>query len=156
MRILVILLFAPMMVFSQEKTYQTMRLGIPETGKEPNSIEFAKEGIVRDEKLCFRYELKHNVFTEYGKSRNYYEITSLDGKLVFSGIIYQNEKREWEGMVSFPLIDKKGYKNSKIISRKDLILNLSSSQVINNDFTIKLDNLKLFYEKSNENKEKNF
>ena len=56
MRILVILLFAPMMVFSQEKTYQTMRLGIPETGKEPNSIEFAKEGIVIDEKLCFRYE----------------------------------------------------------------------------------------------------
>mgnify|MGYP006946830859 CR=1 FL=1 len=63
MRILVILLFAPMMVFSQEKTYQTMRLGIPETGKEPNSIEFAKEGIVIDEKLCFRYELKHDVFT---------------------------------------------------------------------------------------------
>lgn len=33
MRILVILLFAPMMVFSQEKTYQTMRLGIPEQEK---------------------------------------------------------------------------------------------------------------------------
>ena len=75
---------------------------------------------------------------------------------MFSGIIYKNEKREWEGMVSFPLIDKKGYKNSKIISRKDLILNLSSSQVINNDCTINLDNLKLFYEMSNENKEKSF
>jgi len=38
MRILVILLFAPMMVFSQEKTYQTMGLDIPETGKEPKDI----------------------------------------------------------------------------------------------------------------------
>ena len=54
-----------------------------------------------------------------------------------------------------PTIEK-GYKNSKIISRKDLILNLSSSQVINNDCTINLDNLKLFYEMSNENKEKSF
>ena len=50
------------------------------------------------------------------------------------------------------LLENKIYKNSEIVGRGKLVLNLSANQVLNNDCSINLENLKLFYEQSNENK----
>ncbi|STD08300.1 Uncharacterised protein [Chryseobacterium carnipullorum] len=68
----------------------------------------------------------------------------------FPELVKKNESGNFEGIINLHPIEKL-YKNSKIIGRNDLILNLSSNQVLNNNCSLNIENLKLFYEKSNEN-----
>ena len=76
-----------------------------------------------------------------------------DGDLLFSGNISNfNPENKFTDTITFYLLENKIYKNSEIVGRGKLVLNLSANQVLNNDCSINLENLKLFYEQSNENK----
>lgn len=148
---LIILVFFPMCFAAQ--TYEAINIReITKIVDEPDSIEFLHDAILLDGKKCFNYSLEHNVYVDGEKVPNYFKITDEEGNNLFIGVIKKNEKGKFVGEIEFSLINEKGYKNSKIIGRNDLILNLSANQVINKDCSIDIDNLKLFYQLSNENK----
>lgn len=144
-----ILLLIPFVTFAQKYT-KTLELDISKSGLEPKNINFSDDAIYLDEKKCFNYIKKRDVVINNEKVPNYFEILSLDNTILFSGIIKKNESGNFEGIINLHPIEKL-YKNSKIIGRNDLILNLSSNQVLNNNCSLNIENLKLFYEKSNEN-----
>ncbi|PQA92623.1 hypothetical protein B0A69_14240 [Chryseobacterium shigense] len=129
---------------------KTLELDISKSGLEPKHINFSNDAIYVDEKKCFNYIKKSDVVINNEKVPNYFEILSLDNTILFSGIVKKNESGNFEGFITLHPIEKL-YKNSKIIGRNDLILNLSSNQVLNNNCSLNIENLKLFYEKSNEN-----
>ena len=111
------------------------------------------QAILIDDKKCFNYELFHDVEVNGEQIKNYYEIKSLNGDLLFSGNISNfNPENKFTDTITFYLLENKIYKNSEIVGRGKLVLNLSANQVLNNDCSINLENLKLFYEQSNENK----
>lgn len=145
---LAILFLIPFLGISQN--VETLKLNIPKTNLEPKDISFKEDAIFLDKKKCFEYVMKHDIVIDNETAPNYFEITSLDNTVLFSGIIKKNESGNFENLINFRPIEKL-YKNSKIIGRNKLILNLSSNQVLNNDCTLNIDNLRLFYEKSNEN-----
>lgn len=132
------------------QNYKTLELHLPKNPLEPQSLKFGDNDIYIDGKKCFNYVKKNNVVIDDETAPNYFEISSSDNKILFSGIIKKNESGSFESKIKFHPIDKV-YKNSKIIGRNDLILNLSSNQVLNNNCSLNLENLRLFYEKSNEN-----
>lgn len=144
----IILFLIPFWGISQN--VETLKLNIPKTNLEPKDISFKEDAIYLDKKKCFGYVMKHDITIDNEIAPNYFEITSLDNTVLFSGIIKKDESGNFENIINFRPIEKL-YKNSKIIGRNKLILNLSSNQVLNNDCTLNIDNLRLFYEKSNEN-----
>ncbi|MCJ7934686.1 MAG: hypothetical protein MUW56_13930 [Chryseobacterium sp.] len=129
---------------------KTLELHLPKNQLEPKHINFTGDAIYLDDQKCFNYVKKNDVIIDNEKVPNYFEIISLDNKVLFSGIIKKNEIGNFESRIKFHPMDK-FYKNSKIIGRNDLILNLSSNQVLNNNCSLNIENLRLFYEKSNEN-----
>ena len=52
--------------------------------------------------------------------------------------------------MDFNIIGKKGYRNSKVTGATRLMENLVANNVFNKDCSVNLDNLKQFYEKSNQ------
>lgn len=143
------LLLIPFFAFTQDYT-KTLDLGIPKTGMEPKNINFTTDTIYVGGKKCFSYIKKNDVVINNEKVPNYFEILSLDNTVLFSGVIKKNESGNFENSINFHPINKL-YKNSKIIGRNALILNLSSNQVLNNNCSLNIKNLELFYQKSNEN-----
>ncbi|WP_313611447.1 hypothetical protein [Chryseobacterium arthrosphaerae] len=148
-RLLTISLFISSSAFAQ-KEFTALRLDLPKNKLEPQHINFTPDEIYLDHKKCFGYIKKNDVIIDNETVPNYFKISSLDNEVLFSGMIRKNESGNFESKIKFHPIDKV-YKNSKIIGRNDLILNLSSNQVLNNNCSLNLDNLRLFYEKSNEN-----
>jgi hypothetical protein len=141
------LLLIPFFAYSQN--VKTLELNIPKNELEPKQIGFKEDAIYLDKQKCFGYVMKHDIVIDNETVPNYFEITSLDNTVLFSGIIKKNETGDFENIINFRPIEKL-YKNSKIIGRNDLILNLSSNHVLNNNCSLNIDNLKLFYEQSNE------
>jgi len=148
-RIFAIILLIPALSFAQ-KSIETLKLDLPKNTLEPKQVNFSTDAIFLDEKKCFNYIKKNDVVIDGVKVPNYFEIINLDNVVLFSGVIRKNESGNFESKIKFHPIDKL-YKNSKIIGRNDLILNLSSNHVLNNDCSLNMENLRLFYEKSNEN-----
>lgn len=148
-RFLTISLFISSFAFAQ-KEFTPLKLDLPKNKLEPQQVNFSSNEIYLDNKKCFDYIKKNDVIIDNETVPNYFEIITLDNKVLFSGIIKKNESGSFESKIKFHPIDKV-YKNSKIIGRNDLILNLSSNQVLNNNCSLNLENLRLFYEKSNEN-----
>lgn len=136
----------------QNKQYDTLKLDIPKNKLEPKKVTFEKAEILLDEKKCFDYALLHDHEIDGKLYKNYYEIKSLDNHLLFSGNIFKNDDGLFEDTITFYDLGKSQYKNSKIVGRNNLILNLSSNQVLNKDCSLNLENLKLFFDLSNENK----
>lgn len=137
----------------KDKNIVPLKLNLPKNELEPKKIGFEKNEILIDDKKCFNYELFHDVEVNGEKIKNYYEIKSLNGDLLFSGNISNfNPENKFTDTITFYLLENKIYKNSEIVGRGKLVLNLSANQVLNNDCSINLENLKLFYEQSNENK----
>lgn len=155
MRQSVIFLFVSLstFIFGQKKNFETLKLNLPKNKLEPQNVLFEINEIFLDKKKCFNYELSHDVEVDGRKIKNYYEIKTLDNNLLFSGeISNKNPTKVFENLITFHTLEKSVYKNSKIVGRNSLILNLSSNQVLNNDCSINDGNLKLFFERSNENK----
>ncbi len=147
----IIFFFFTLSLFAQTGSLETLKLNLPKTTLEPNDIYFKKSGIFLDKKKCFTYELFHDHKINDRVLKNYYEIRSLKNDLLFSGEISNNNLRKvFENIITFHTLENKNYKNSKIVGRDALILNLSSNQVLNNDCSVNNQNLKLFYERSNE------
>ena len=137
----------------KDKNIVPLKLNLPKNELEPKKIRFEKNEILIDDKKCFNYELFHDVEVNGEQIKNYYEIKSLNGDLLFSGNISNfNPENKFTDTITFYLLENKIYKNSEIVGRGKLVLNLSANQVLNNDCSINLENLKLFYEHSNENK----
>ena len=137
----------------KDKNIVPLKLNLPKNELEPKKIRFEKNEILIDDKKCFNYELFHDVEVHGEQIKNYYEIKSLNGDLLFSGNISNfNPENKFTDTITFYLLENKIYKNSEIVGRGKLVLNLSANQVLNNDCSINLENLKLFYEQSNENK----
>ena len=137
----------------KDKNIVPLKLNLPKNELEPKKIRFEKNEILIDDKKCFNYELFHDVEVNGEQIKNYYEIKSLNGDLFFSGNISNfNPENKFTDTITFYLLENKIYKNSEIVGRGKLVLNLSANQVLNNDCSINLENLKLFYEQSNENK----
>ena len=137
----------------KDKNIVPLKLNLPKNELEPKKIRFEKNEILIDNKKCFNYELFHDVEVNGEQIKNYYEIKSLNGDLLFSGNISNfNPENKFTDTITFYLLENKIYKNSEIVGRGKLVLNLSANQVLNNDCSINLENLKLFYEQSNENK----
>ena len=137
----------------KDKNIVPLKLNLPKNELEPKKIGFEKNEILIDDKKCFNYELFHDVEVNGEQIKNYYEIKSLNGDLLFSGNISNfNPENKFTDTIPFYLLENKIYKNSEIVGRGKLVLNLSANQVLNNDCSINLENLKLFYEQSNENK----
>ncbi|MFN3271833.1 MAG: hypothetical protein ACK40Y_04645 [Cloacibacterium caeni] len=137
----------------KDKNIIPLKLNLPKNELEPKKIRFEKNEILIDDKKCFNYELFHDVEVNGEQIKNYYEIKSLNGDLLFSGNISNfNPENKFTDTITFYLLENKIYKNSEIVGRGKLVLNLSANQVLNNDCSINLENLKLFYEQSNENK----
>ncbi len=137
----------------KDKNIVPLKLNLPKNELEPKKIGFEKNEILIDDKKCFNYELFHDVEVNGEQIKNYYEIKSLNGDLLFSGNISNfNPENKFTDTITFYLLENKIYKNSEIVGRGKLVLNLSANQVLNNDCSINLENLKLFYEQSNENK----
>ena len=137
----------------KDKNIVPLNLNLPKNELEPKKIRFEKNEILIDDKKCFNYELFHDVEVNGEQIKNYYEIKSLNGDLLFSGNISNfNPENKFTDTITFYLLENKIYKNSEIVGRGKLVLNLSANQVLNNDCSINLENLKLFYEQSNENK----
>ena len=137
----------------KDKNIVPLKLNLPKNELEPKKIRFEKNEILIDDKKCFNYELFHDVEVNGEQIKNYYEIKSLNGNLLFSGNISNfNPENKFTDTITFYLLENKIYKNSEIVGRGKLVLNLSANQVLNNDCSINLENLKLFYEQSNENK----
>lgn len=137
-------------LLSAQKNYESLKLYLPKNKLEPKSVKFSNDAVYLDSQKCFNYVIKNDVIIDNEKVPNYFEITSLDHVVLFSGIIKKKETGNFESTISFRTLGKL-YKNSKIIGRNDLILNLSANQVLNNNCSLDLENLRLFYEKSNEN-----
>ncbi|MGH1520098.1 hypothetical protein [Chryseobacterium sp. JK1] len=148
-KLLTISLFISSFAYAQ-KDARTLALNLPKNKLEPTHVKFSDNEIFLDDKKCFNYIKKNDVIIDNETVPNYFEINSLDNQVLFSGIIKKNDSGNFESKIKFHPIDKV-YKNSKIIGRNDLILNLSSNQVLNNNCSLNLENLRLFYEKSNEN-----
>lgn len=137
----------------KDKNIVPLKLNLPKNELEPKKIGFEKNEILIDDKKCFNYELFHDVEVNGEQIKNYYEIKSLNGDLLFSGNISNfNPENKFTDTITFYLLENKIYKNSEIVGRGKLVLNLSANQVLKNDCSINLENLKLFYEQSNENK----
>mgnify|MGYP003393263779 FL=1 len=137
----------------KDKNIVPLKLNLPKNELELKKIRFEKNEILIDDKKCFNYELFHDVEVNGEQIKNYYEIKSLNGDLLFSGNISNfNPENKFTDTITFYLLENKIYKNSEIVGRGKLVLNLSANQVLNNDCSINLENLKLFYEQSNENK----
>ena len=137
----------------KDKNIVPLKLNLPKNELEPKKIRFEKNEILIDDKKCFNYELFHDVEVNGEQIKNYYEIKSLNGDLLFSGNISNfNPENKFTDTITFYLLENKIYKNSEIVGRGKLVLNLSANQVLNNDCSINLENLKLFYFFSNENK----
>ena len=137
----------------RDKNIVPLKLNITKKELEPKKIRIEKNEILIDDKKCFNYELFHDVEVNGEQIKNYYEIKSLNGDLLFSGNISNfNPENKFTDTITFYLLENKIYKNSEIVGRGKLVLNLSANQVLNNDCSINLENLKLFYEQSNENK----
>ena len=137
----------------KDKNIVPLKLNLPKNELEPKKIRFEKNEILIDDKKCFNYELFHDVEVNGEQIKNYYEIKSLNGDLLFSGNISNfNPENKFTDTITFYLLENKIYKNSEIVGRGKLVLNLSANQVLNNDCSINLENLKLFHEQSNENK----
>ena len=137
----------------KDKNIVPLKLNLPKNELEPKKIRFEKNEILIDDKKCFNYELFHDVEVNGEQIKNYYEIKSLNVDLLFSGNISNfNPENKFTDTITFYLLENKIYKNSEIVGRGKLVLNLSANQVLNNDCSINLENLKLFYEQSNENK----
>ena len=137
----------------KDKNIVPLKLNLPKNELEPKKIRFEKNEILIDDKKCFNYELFHDVEVNGEQIKNYYEIKSLNGDLLFSGNISNfNPENKFTDTITFYLLENKIYNNSEIVGRGKLVLNLSANQVLNNDCSINLENLKLFYEQSNENK----
>lgn len=139
-------------IFVAQENFNTLELNLPALPGEAMNIAFKKDKIVIDGKKCFFYELFHDVEKMGQKMRNYYEIKDRKGQIIFSGNISDaNSDQKWVDQITFHLLDGKVYHNSVVTGRNKLILNLAGNSVIGNDCSVNLENLKLFYEKSNEN-----
>lgn len=89
-------------------------------------------------KHAFNYKLSNNNFT----------ISNLSGKDLIKGEIRKKDD-EWSSIIDFLTIDKK-FSNKKIIGRTDLILELTKSNIILEDFTFDNEKLIDFVNKNNE------
>ncbi|MCX8531962.1 hypothetical protein [Chryseobacterium luquanense] len=147
-KISIILFIIPFFSFSQN--VKTLELDLPKNDSDAKQVGFIGEAIYLDKQKCFEYVMKHDVVIDNETAPNYFEISSLDKTVLFSGIIKKSEDGNFENIINFRPLEK-FYKNSKIIGRNNLILNLSSNHVLNNNCSLNLENLRLFYEKSNEN-----
>lgn len=150
MRKISVFLLLSSALLSAQKNYESLKLHLPKNKLEPKAVKFSNDAVYLDSQKCFNYVIKNDVIIDAEKVPNYFEITSLDDVVLFSGIIKKNEMGSFESTINFRTLGKL-YKNSKIIGRNDLILNLSANQVLNNNCSLDLENLRLFYEKSNEN-----
>lgn len=138
--------------FSQENTFKALELNLPRNSSEPNSIRFGKDGIEIDGKKCFSYQLFQDVEKNGHSVRNYYEIKDRKRNIVFKGNISRfNAEEAWTDEITFVLLNNAVYRNASVVGRNQLILNLAANQVLGKNCSVNLENLKLFYEKSNEN-----
>ena len=70
----------------KDKNIVPLKLNLPKNELEPKKIRFEKNEILIDDKKCFNYELFHDVEVNGEQIKNYYEIKSLNGDLLFSEI----------------------------------------------------------------------
>ncbi|WP_332021275.1 hypothetical protein [Kaistella sp.] len=144
------LVLLPFLSWSQN--FETLKLNLPKNNSEPENVYFKNDTIFLDDKKCFSYMLSHNVEKNGLKMRNYYEIKDKKGDLLFTGNISKtNEDENWTDRITFVLLGGKIYKNAAVVGRDKLILNLVANQVIGSDCSIHAENLKLFFDQSNEN-----
>lgn len=137
--------------FGQDKNFETLKLNLPKSNLEAKNVTFNKNEILLEGKKCFNYSLFHNYEVDGKIITNYYEIKSLDNQLVFTGEIFKNDNGQFIDLITFHNLNKSLYKNAKVVGRNSLILNLSSNQVLNKDCSLNSNNLKLFFDLSNEN-----
>ena len=142
--------------FSAQSEDDVLKLNLPKTKNTARKVTVEPDEIYLDRKFCFLLNLNdvdnedEKKRTEYGLVPYFYEIKTVKGELLFFGVAKKNKEGNWKGIVDFNIIGKKGYRNSKIIGVTDLMGNLTANNVFNKDCSVNLDNLKQFYEKSNQ------
>ena len=141
---------------SEDDLYTELKLNLPKTKNTAKEVRVEPDEIYLDKKMCFLLTLNdvdnegEKKQTEYGQVPYSYEIKSLKGELLFFGVAKKDEAGNWKGIVDFNIIGKKGYRNSKVTGATRLMENLVANNVFNKDCSVNLDNLKQFYEKSNQ------
>lgn len=141
---------------SEDDLYTELKLNLPKTKNTAKEVRVEPDEIYLDKKICFLLTLNdvdnegEEKQTEYGLVPYFYEIKSLKGELLFFGVAKKDEAGNWKGIVDFNIIGKKGYRNSKVTGATRLMENLVANNVFNKDCSVNLDNLKQFYEKSNQ------
>ena len=95
----------------KDKNIVPLKLNLPKNELEPKKIRFEKNEILIDDKKCFNYELFHDVEVNGEQIKNYYEIKSLNGDLLFSGNISNfNPENKFTDTITFYLLENKIYK----------------------------------------------
>ena len=141
---------------SEDDLYTELKLNLPKTKNTAKEVRVEPDEIYLDKKMCFLLTVNdvdnegEEKQTEYGLVPYSYEIKSLKGALLFFGVAKKDEAGNWKGIVDFNIIGKKGYRNSKVTGATRLMENLVVNNVFNKDCSVNLDNLKQFYEKSNQ------
>ena len=141
---------------SEDDLYTELKLNLPKTKNTAKEVRVEPDEIYLDKKMCFLLNLNdvdnegEEKQTEYGLVPYFYEIKTVKGELLFFGVAKKDEAGNWKGIVDFNIIGKKGYRNSKVTGATRLMENLVVNNVFNKDCSVNLDNLKQFYEKSNQ------
>ena len=141
---------------SEDDLYTELKLNLPKTKNSAKEVRVEPDEIYLDKKMCFLLTLNdvdnegEKKQTEYGQVPYSYEIKSLKGELLFFGVAKKDEAGNWKGIVDFNIIGKKAYRNPKVTGATRLMENLVANNVFNKDCSVNLDNLKQFYEKSNQ------
>ena len=141
---------------TEEDLYTELKLNLPKTKNTAKEVRVEPDEIYLDKKMCFILNLNdadnegEEKQTEYGLVPYSYEIKSLKGELLFFGVAKKDEAGNWKGVVDFNIIGKKAYRNPKVTGVTRLMENLVANNVFNKDCSVNLDNLKQFYEKSNQ------
>ena len=141
---------------SEDDLYTELKLNLPKTKNTAKEVRVEPDEIYLDKKMCFLLNLNdvdnegEEKQTEYGLVPYFYEIKTVKGELLFCGVAKKDEAGNWKGIVDFNIIGKKGYRNSKVTGATRLMENLVVNNVFNKDCSVNLDNLKQFYEKSNQ------
>jgi hypothetical protein len=141
---------------TEDDLYTELKLNLPKTKNTAKEVRVEPDEIYLDKKMCFLLTLNdvdnegEEKQTEYRLVPYSYEIKSLKGELLFFGVAKKDEAGNWKGIVDFNIIGKKGYRNPKVTGATRLMENLVANNVFNKDCSVNLDNLKQFYEKSNQ------
>ena len=141
---------------TEEDLYTELKLNLPKTKNTAKEVRVEPDEIYLDKKMCFLLTLNdvdnegEEKQTEYGLVPYSYEIKFLKGELLFFGVSKKDKAGNWKGIVDFNIIGKKGYRNPKVTGATRLMENLVANNVFNKDCSVNLDNLKQFYEKSNQ------